>query len=45
MDAARKADPEWETGKPIPSGALDGITRESIEADLKAAHVSVDMKI
>ncbi len=50
LDAARKADPEWEIGKAIPSGALDGITRESIEANLKKsdskiAQVSVDMKI
>ncbi|MDE7332018.1 MAG: DUF3879 family protein [Lachnospiraceae bacterium] len=32
MDAAKKADPKWEIGKPIPSGALDGITRESVES-------------
>ena len=30
-DACRKADPEWKLGKDIPSGALDGITRESID--------------
>ncbi len=34
VDAARKADPKWEIGKPIPSGALDGITRESIDSTL-----------
>ena len=34
LDAARKADPKWEIGKPIPSGALDGITRESVESQL-----------
>lgn len=50
VDAARKADPRWEAGKPIPSGALDGITRESIEAEMKkqgnaAAQASVDLKI
>lgn len=33
--AARKADSKWEIGKPIPSGALDGITRESVESNLK----------
>ena len=46
--AARKADPKWEIGKPIPTGALDGITRESIEASLKKSgslQTSVDMKI
>ena len=34
FEAARKADPKWEIGKPIPAGALDGITRESIESQL-----------
>ena len=34
VDAAKKADPKWEIGKPIPSGALDGITRESIDSTL-----------
>ncbi|MBD5546170.1 MAG: DUF3879 family protein [Lachnospiraceae bacterium] len=32
--AAREADPSWEIGKPVPSGALDGITRESVESQL-----------
>ena len=48
LDAARKADPKWEIGKPVPSGALDGITRESVEANLgKSGRTlsSVDMKI
>ncbi len=31
LDAARKADPSWEIGRPIPAGALDGITRASVE--------------
>ena len=26
--AVREADPKWELGKPIPSGALDGITKQ-----------------
>lgn len=46
--AAREADPKWEIGKPVPSGALDGITRESVEANLKksgSSLTSVDMKI
>ena len=34
LDAAKKADSKWEIGKPIPSGALDGITRESVERQL-----------
>ena len=48
LDAARKADPKWEIGKPIPSGALDGITRESVEANLKklgSSLTSVDIQI
>ena len=32
--AAKAADPSWKAGDPIPSGALDGITRESIESTL-----------
>lgn len=35
LDAARKADPNWEIGKAVKPGALDGITRESVEANLK----------
>lgn len=48
LDAARKANPKWEIGKPVPSGALDGITRESVEANLRKSGrtlSSVDMKI
>ena len=50
IDAARNADPKWEIGKPIPSGALDGITREFVDANLKKsnssfAQTSLDMKI
>lgn len=41
LDAARKADPGWKIGKPIPPGALDGITRESVENPRR----SVDMKV
>ena len=32
--AVKKADPKWEPGRQIPSGALDGITRESIDSTL-----------
>ena len=50
LDAAKKADPSWKGGKPIPSGALDGITRESIEANMKksgskVSQASMDLKI
>ncbi len=41
VDAVKAADPTWKPGKAIPSGALDGITRESVENSRK----SVDMKI
>lgn len=40
-DAARKADPGWEIGKPIPPGALDGITRESVESACKTVNVRI----
>lgn len=50
LDAVREADPHWEIGKPIKSGVLDGITRESVEANMKKsgsmiAKASVDMRI
>ena len=45
LDAARKADPKWEIGKPVPSGALDGITRESVEANLKKSGSAQDIQI
>ena len=40
-EVAKAADPTWKAGKPIPAGALDGITRESVESGKK----SVDIKI
>lgn len=45
LDAARKADPKWEIGKPVPSGALDGITRQSVEANLKKSGSTLDIQI
>jgi len=46
LDAVRKTDPKWEIGKPVPSGALDGITRESVEANLrKSGQASFDIQI
>ncbi len=33
-EAVKAADPAWKPGKDIPAGALDGITRESIEKSL-----------
>lgn len=35
VSAAKKADPNWEIGKAIKPGALDGITREYVETNLK----------
>lgn len=40
-DAVKKVNPTWDFGKPIPSGALDGIKREDIEASMK----SIDIKL
>lgn len=34
VDAVKAVDPDWKPGKQIPSGALDGITRESIDGSL-----------
>ena len=36
-DACKAADSKWELGKTIPQGALDNITRESIENNLVQA--------
>lgn len=33
-DACKAKDPKWDLGKPLPAGALDGITRESIDKSL-----------
>ena len=44
-DAAKKADPSWELGKPIKSGALDNVTRETLETKKSPAQVSVDTRI
>ena len=33
-DAAKKADPKWEPGKPIPAGVLDGVSREDVDRSL-----------
>lgn len=41
LAAARKADSSWEIGKPVKSGVLDGITRESVEANLKKSGGSI----
>lgn len=35
LNAAREADPGWEIGRPVKAGALDGVTRESVEAALR----------
>jgi hypothetical protein len=30
----KAVDPKWEVGKPIASGVLDSVTRESVESNL-----------
>lgn len=42
VDAVKSIAPDWELGKPIPEGALDGITRESVE---KQSSKAVDIRI
>lgn len=39
--AVKEADPKWKIGKPIPSGALDNITRESVEKSIRAVDIKV----
>ena len=41
LAAARKADPNWEIGRPILAGALDGVTREFVVG----GRAGIDMKI
>lgn len=45
VDAVKKVDSTWEIGKPIPSGALDGITRESIDASLEKSGSSLVRRV
>lgn len=50
LNAVREADSDWEIGKPIKSGVLDGITRETVEDKMKKSgstvtQASMDMKI
>lgn len=42
VDTVKSVAPDWELGKPIPEGALDSITRESIE---KQSSKTVDIRI
>lgn len=42
VDAVKSVAPDWELGNPIPDGALDGITRESVE---KQNGKTVDIRI
>ena len=44
-DAAKKADPNWEIGKPIKAGALDDVTRETAETGKSPAQATLDTKI
>lgn len=42
VDAIKSVAPDWELGNPIPDGALEGITRESVE---KQSSKTVDIRI
>ena len=44
-DAAKKANPNWEIGKPIKDGALDSVTRETAESGKSPAQATLDTKI
>ncbi|MFR7771464.1 MAG: DUF3879 family protein [Waltera sp.] len=41
----KKADPNWEIGKPIKAGALDDVTRETAETGKSPAQATLDTKI
>ncbi|MCI8659420.1 MAG: DUF3879 family protein [Lachnospiraceae bacterium] len=41
LNAAKKADPGWEIGSPVPAGALDRITRESVEGAGRSLNVKI----
>lgn len=41
LATVRQADPSWEIGKPIKSGVLDGITRETVESNLRKSGSSL----
>jgi hypothetical protein len=47
VNAIKTVDPKWEVGKPIPSGVLDNIKRENVEALMSTSgnSVGIDMKI
>ena len=47
VNAIKTVDPKWEVGKPIPSGVLDNITREDVEALMSTSgnSVGIDIKI
>lgn len=41
LATVRQSDPSWEIGKPIKPGVLDGVTRETVEANLKKSGSSL----
>ena len=45
MMPQKKADPNWEIGKPIKAGALDDVTRETAETGKFPAQATLDTKI
>lgn len=50
VSAIKEVDPAWTYGKAIPSGALEGITRELVEDNLRKtdssfARASLDIQI
>ena len=44
-EVAKAADSTWRAGKPIPAGALDGITRESVESGRKSVDIKVQIDL
>lgn len=45
VEAAKKADPGWQVGRAIKPGALDSVTREDVERNMKQTGRGIDVKI
>lgn len=45
VEAAKKADPDWKVGRAIKPGALDGVTREDVERNMKISGRGIDVQI
>ncbi|MBO5598343.1 MAG: DUF3879 family protein [Oribacterium sp.] len=44
ISACKEADPSWDFGKPIPAGAVDGVTREKVDGAIISDGVNLSTK-